>query len=93
VRDRSATPHNFACEIGPRRRPEGEAKGLSHKAACEDEGLMAVFQQPLSRDQFLTVMASHTPPRQKMRLAPQAATTGGNTPLLPYESSMALITK
>ena len=44
----SATPHNFTSEIGPRRRPKGEAKGLSHKRACEDGGEMAVFQQPAS---------------------------------------------
>jgi hypothetical protein len=27
------TPHNFACKIGPRRRPKGEANGRSHKRA------------------------------------------------------------
>src|SRR5512138_4036949 len=27
----NCTPHNFACKIGPRRRPKGEANGRSHK--------------------------------------------------------------
>jgi len=32
-----------------RRRPKGEAKGLSHKGAFEDGGEMTVFQQPPSQ--------------------------------------------
>ena len=61
----SATPHNFTREIGPRRRPKGEAKGLSHKRAFEDEGLMAVFQQPLKG---CYDNASHSPYNSSNRL-------------------------
>jgi hypothetical protein len=42
-RHENISPHNFTCEIGPRRRPKGEAAGRSHKAAFEDDGEMAVF--------------------------------------------------